>query len=35
MPIKVVVTEHESMSVDTEDDLEMARLYYQRQRENF
>ena len=34
MKIKVVVTELESISVDTEDDLELARLYYQRQLEN-
>jgi 3-deoxy-manno-octulosonate cytidylyltransferase (CMP-KDO synthetase) len=34
MRIKVVVTEHESISVDTEDDLELARLYYKRQLEN-
>jgi len=34
MKIKVVVTEHESISVDTEDDLELARLYCRRQMEN-
>lgn len=30
MKIKVVVTENESLSVDTKDDLEIARLYYQK-----
>ncbi|MFZ1290979.1 MAG: 3-deoxy-manno-octulosonate cytidylyltransferase [Melioribacteraceae bacterium] len=34
MRIKVVVTDHESISVDTEDDLDMAKLYYQRMQEN-
>ncbi|MBK8945247.1 MAG: 3-deoxy-manno-octulosonate cytidylyltransferase [Ignavibacteriae bacterium] len=34
MRIKVVVTDHESISVDTEDDLELAKLYYQRIQEN-
>lgn len=34
MRIKVVVTDHESISVDTEEDLEMAKLYYQRILEN-
>jgi 3-deoxy-manno-octulosonate cytidylyltransferase (CMP-KDO synthetase) len=28
--IKVVVTEHESISIDTQDDLERARMYYSR-----
>ena len=30
MKIKVVVTEHESLSVDTQDDLELARIFYQK-----
>ncbi len=34
MRIKIVVTEHESISVDTQDDLELARLFYNRQLEN-
>ncbi|MBK7104220.1 MAG: 3-deoxy-manno-octulosonate cytidylyltransferase [Ignavibacteriae bacterium] len=34
MRIKVVVTDHESISVDTEDDLELAKLHYQRIQEN-
>ena len=34
MKIKIVVTENESLSVDTPDDLEIARLYYERIKEN-
>jgi 3-deoxy-manno-octulosonate cytidylyltransferase (CMP-KDO synthetase) len=32
--IKVVVTEYENLAVDTQDDLERARLYYKRIRKN-
>ena len=34
MKIKIVVTENESLSVDTPDDLEIARLYYKNLKEN-
>jgi 3-deoxy-manno-octulosonate cytidylyltransferase (CMP-KDO synthetase) len=34
MKIKVVVTEHESISVDTPEDLERVRVYYQRLKNN-
>jgi len=34
MKIKVVVTENESISVDTQDDLEIARLFYEKIKEN-
>lgn len=34
MKIKIVVTENESLSVDTPDDLEIARLFYKNLKEN-
>ncbi len=33
MKIKVVVTENESLSVDTPEDLELARYYYKKIKE--
>ncbi len=34
MKVKIVVTENESLSVDTIDDLEIARIFYERIKEN-